>query len=74
MSKFELHSSDEFIKECNEIIGKELEEQFEIKPIYNELVISREKLMEICRYFYLYGDFIKEDYKHPEDKEYEQKI
>lgn len=74
MSKFELHSSDEFIQECNEIITKELERQFDIKPLYNELIIRKETLIEICRYFYLYGDFINEDYKHPENKEYEQEI
>jgi hypothetical protein len=70
MSKFELHSSDEFFEECNEIINQELE-HFDIKMEYNEIIISRDKLMDICRHFYLYGDFIKEDFKHPEDKEYE---
>lgn len=70
MSKFELHSSDEFFEECNEIINQELE-HFGIKREYNEIIISRDKLMDICRHFYLYGDFIKEDFKHPEDKEYE---
>ena len=70
MNKFELHSSDEFFEECNEIINQELE-HFGIKREYNEIIISRDKLMDICRHFYLYGDFIKEDFKHPEDKEYE---
>lgn len=65
MIETELHSSDEFFEECNEIINQELE-HFDIKREYNEIIISRDNLMDICRHFYLYGYFINEDYKHPE--------
>lgn len=69
-SSFESHSSDEFIEECNTIIKHELK-QLGLNPENDSVQLSMDEFINICRHFYVFGDFIKEDYKHPEDKENE---
>ena len=68
--EIQTHSSEEFDEECRAIVEQELN-TLGIKAEDGQVYVSLEKLIEICKYFYVFGDFIKEDYKHPEDKENE---
>ena len=68
--EIQTHSSNEFDEECRAIVEQELN-TLGIKAEDGQVYVSLEKLIEICKYFYVFGDFIKEDYKHPEDKENE---
>lgn len=68
--EIQIHSSDEFDEECRAIVKQELD-TLGIKAEDGQVHLSFEKLIEICKHFYVFGDFIKEDYKHPEDKENE---
>ena len=67
-SSLESHSSDEFDEECKEIIRKELE-RLGVKSENGIVHLTFDLLVDTCKYFYKYGDFIVEYYKHPEINE-----